>query len=284
MAELNANIPALLTADELAALHALDKVKCLDCTWELPSTNQNLPNGFIPGAQFFDIDIIAQTQSNQKHMLPSSSLFCLTMSDMGITQDDHIVCYDRQGIFSSPRVWWTFKMFGHKNVSILDGGLPAWKNAGYKTKNTPAEPADKSSYSVSPPLSGIATMSEVKSELQTTQIIDARPKGRFYGTQPEPRGRLRSGHIPGSHSVPFGDLRTPDQHFKPLEDIKAIFTNIGLDLDAAIITSCGSGITAAGLAFNLFRLGAKNVRVYDGSWAEWGDDRWSEEQAPIAQA
>jgi len=282
MAELARPVPALISVGDLAkCLHHPD-TKCLDATWVMPGQNpDDLPKGYIPGAQFFDIDEIADTQSSQKHMLPSVSQFERTMSDMGLGAQDHIICYDRHGIFSSPRLWWTLRMFGHENVSVLDGGLPAWIKAGQEVSDKPAKPVSRPAYISAAPLSGVINRQGVKAALGTTQILDARPSSRFHGTSPEPRANLRSGHMPGARSLPFGSLRTPDLHFKSLDEIKSLVEASGIDLTAPIITTCGSGITAAGLAFNLYRLGAKDIRLYDGSWSDWGDENLTQAEAPV---
>ena len=261
----------LVTADWLAENLDRADIKVLDGTWVLPADEPNLASGYIPGAQIFDIDATADLSSPMKHMLPSAEIFANTMSDMGIENTDHVICYDRHGLFSSPRLWWTFMVFGHSRVSILDGGLPGWMKAGYDVKDTPKTVTTKSDFSTASALINVASKGCVMDKLGTpTQIIDARPAGRFHGTSPEPRPELRSGHIPGSYSLPFGDLKTASAYFKPLAELAEIVGTAGIDLSKPMITSCGSGITAAGIAFVLHRLGAKDISLYDGSWTEWG--------------
>ena len=260
------NADPLVAVDWLAA--NLDKVRVIDGTWSMPGDDTSLPEGYIAGSTVFNLDEIADTSSGMAHMLPSAELFAKSVGEMGITLVDAVVIYDRHGVFSAPRVWWTFRMFGHKNVYVLDGGLPSWIAAGHSVKAAPSD-YSTSYYKVTPARAKIAAIDDVLAALDAdTQIIDARPPGRFKGTAPEPRAALSSGHMPGAINVPFGMLRTPDLHFKSLSDIGQYFKAV--DLTAPIITSCGSGITAAGLAFNLARLGASDVRVYDGSWAEYG--------------
>jgi thiosulfate/3-mercaptopyruvate sulfurtransferase len=256
----------LVTIDWLKA--NLDAVKVIDGTWSMPNDASDLPSGYIPNSSIFDLDIIANLDSDLSHMLPSADVFAEAIGAMGITMDDTVVVYDRHGVFSSPRVWWTFKMFGHKAVYVLDGGLPAWIAAGHEVEAALAE-TTKSFYKISPACTKVATIDDVLRAVKTdTQIVDARPAGRFKGHSPEPRENLASGHMPGAINVPFGMLRTPSSHFRPLSEIAQMFQDV--DLTAPIITTCGSGITAAGLAFNLARLGADDVSVYDGSWAEYG--------------
>lgn len=243
-------------------------IRPVDCTWVMPGGADSLPTGFIPGAVSFDIDRVASPHPTLKHMLPSAEIFAKAVSEMGLSPSDHIICYDRQGMFSAPRLWWTFRMFGHDNISILDGGLPAWIKSGgviqdeetvYKT----------TTYTVKDPHSNVISFEEFCAN-SNAQIIDARPSARFNGSSPEPRVGLRSGHVPNSFSLPFSQMLTPDGRFKDLKYIKLLIQTAGIDLDKPIITTCGSGITAAGLAFLMESCGAKNVSLYDGSWAEYG--------------
>lgn len=245
-------------------------VKILDGTWLMPGEKADLPQGFIPGAQVFDVDEIASPHPTLKHMLPNTETFIKAVSSMGIHKDDIVVVYDRHGVRTAPRVWWTFKAFGHDNVYVLDGGLPAWIRAGEHVSDTLAENVIPSEYSTSDAQLGVTSQSEILKNLGSEQIIDARSSGRFYGTAPEPRAGLASGHIPGSYSLPISDLWTDDGYFKSLPEVTDIVSTTGIELSKPIITTCGSGITAAGLALNLYRLGAVNISVYDGSWAEWG--------------
>ena len=262
----------LVTADWLAENLEREDIKVLDGTWVLPSDEPNLLSAYIPGAQIFDIDKVADLTSPMKHMLPPNDVFVQAVSDMGIKPTDHVICYDRHGLFSSPRLWWTFMTFGHDKVSVLNGGLPAWIQAGHKTSLEPETRKGTSSHyktnsAIIPVMHKSCVMNAIDDDIQ---IIDARPAGRFHGTSPEPREGLRSGRIPGSYSLPFGDLKTADGHLKPLAELAERVGAVGIDLTKPIITSCGSGITAAGLAFVFHRLGASDIRLYDGSWAEWG--------------
>ena len=261
----------LVTTDWLADNIGREDVKVLDGTWVLPADEANLASGFISGAQIFDIDKIADLSSPMKHMLPSERDFARAISEMGVKNADYIICYDRHGLFSSPRVWWTFMTFGHEKVSILDGGLPAWIKAGHEVTVSPAHATAPSNYETTDSLIPVTDKScVIKAIDEDIQIVDARPAGRFFGTSPEPRPGLRSGRIPGSFSLPFGSLKTANGYFKPLTELADIVGAAGIDLTKQIVTSCGSGITAAGLAFVFHRLGAKNISLYDGSWAEWG--------------
>lgn len=246
------------------------EIVVLDGTWVMPGSTVILPNGYIPGAQFFDIDEIANEHPTLTHMLPSPQQFQTAMETMGIRNDHHVICYDRRGVASAPRLWWTLRMFGHEKVSVLDGGLPAWIKAGHKVSNKVATPKEKSTYKTGSPLNGVISMPEILEMLgNSPQIVDTRPTGRFVGTTPEPRPGLRSGRIPGSQSLPYKDC-IEDKSFLELQELRGMVDALDLDFSRPIITSCGSGVAACGVAFILARLGTENVRVYDGSWSEWG--------------
>lgn len=266
-----ANVNALVTVDWLAANIGRDDVKVLDATWCMSGEEPPLPGTFIPGAQVFDVDVVADLTSPLKHTLPMASTFEAAMSKMGINNSDHVIIYDRHGFRAAPRTWWTFRMFGHVNTSILDGGLPAWMKAGRETSKEAATSKVQSDYKAKSAIAKVISHSGILAQLKARpQIADARSLGRFNGTEPEPRAGLRSGHIPGATSFPFGSIRDENANLKSLPDLAELVGRTGLDLDKPIITTCGSGITAAGLAFVFYLLGAKDVSVYDGSWTEWG--------------
>jgi thiosulfate/3-mercaptopyruvate sulfurtransferase len=225
--------------------------------------------GHIPGAVFFDIDAISDHATDLPHMLPSAEVFSQKMGELGIRDDMRIVVYDGDSLFSAPRVWWTLKIFGARDVSILNGGLKAWTDEGRALATGESErpearfQANLSKASVKDFSSVMLAMSD-----GSTQILDARAANRFNGTAPEPRVGLRSGHIPGSINIPYTDL-VRDGRLKPVDEIRALFEAKGVDLDRPLITSCGSGVTAAVLTFGLASIGA-NSAIYDGSWSEWG--------------
>ncbi len=251
-------------------------VKPLDASWYLPNQDGDAEAEFhlehIEGAVFFDIDKISDGLSSLPHMLPKPKFFSKKMVELGLSNDDIIIIYDRVGIFSSPRAWWTFRVFGHKNVAILDGGLPNWKNAGLPL--TSGRPTIKNtSYQSNFNSSLIRDVDQIISNLQENyeQVVDARSHGRFHGSEPEPRPNLRSGHIPNSVNLPYGALI--DQNTNLLlstNRLKEIFEELRIDLTRPIITTCGSGISASLLALALYVCGNQNVAVYDGSWTEWG--------------
>jgi len=260
----------VVTTEWLAANLKRADVKIIDGTWIMPGTFPNLVQGYIPNAQHFDIDGIATSHPDLKHMLPSPGQFENAMDQMGILHSDHVICYDRFGVFSSPRLWWTFKMFGHERVSILDGGLPDWIESDQEISPNPARPQKTTGYEAKSPLIGVISMNDILAELKhNPQIIDARSLGRFLGKDPEPRDNLKSGRIPGSRSMPFSK-QIQNGKLKPHSDLVQNIKNTEIDLTKPIITTCGSGVTAAGLAFIFTLLGANDIRVYDGSWSEWG--------------
>lgn len=246
----------------------------VDGSWHMPNAARNAQSeylaGHIPGAVFFDIDGIADTASSLPHMLPDPADFARMVGALGISQSMSIIVYDELGLFSAPRVWWTFRIMGATDVRILAGGGPQWRaerrptEAGLVTRERQLFVPN-----FNPDL--VADFDQVRAHSQdeASQIVDARPAPRFHAEAPEPRPGLRSGHIPNSLNVPVGLLSDAGQ-LRSKTELQQIFADRGLDLARPVITSCGSGITASTLALALQVAGAKHVAVYDGSWAEWG--------------
>lgn len=246
----------------------------VDGSWYLPDMKRDAKAEYdaahIPRAVFFDIDAIADTSSGLPHMLPGAEEFAAIAGGMGIAETDTIVVYDCHGLFSAARVWWTFRMFGARNVFILDGGLPAWFAAGLPVSSAVETPVKKT-FTVSLQSDRVVTKSQMVELVDAgkTAIADARSEGRFIGTVPEPRPGLRGGHMPGASSVPF-NLLVENGSLKSPGEIEEIFRQQKLDLTGEVVTTCGSGVTAAVLSLALDSIGHKDHALYDGSWAEWG--------------
>ncbi len=250
-------------------------IKVIDASWYLASMKRDPVAEYrlkhIPGAWFFDIEEICDKQSDLPHMAPPGDQFFSALKTSGIRKDHQLIVYDGMGLFSSPRVWWLFKFMGHDKVAVLDGGLPKWIDEGRPITDR-AEPGE--SFVGKPSLQNhlIADFEKVFVSVreQNCEIIDARSDGRFKGTEPEPRGGLRCGHIPGSRNIPFRKVLNDDNTLRDSFQLEAIFCTAKIDLDKSLITTCGSGVTAAVLNLALSRIGHNNHCLYDGSWAEWG--------------
>ena len=268
----------LVTTDWLADHLAAPDVIVVDASWHLPTAGRDGKAEYleehIPGALYFDIDDLSDTDDPLPHMLPSPEKFASRMRRMGIGDGKRVVAYDTAGLFSAARAWWMFRVMGHGDVAILDGGLKKWKAEGRALDDGPPPPTQERHFTARLQGMMVRDKSDMArlSERAAGQIVDARGRERFAGTAPEPREGLRSGRIPGSNNLPYTDLLNEDGTVKPADDIREAFISAGLDLTKPIATTCGSGVTAAILALGLTLIGHKNHGLYDGSWTEWGAD------------
>jgi thiosulfate/3-mercaptopyruvate sulfurtransferase len=262
----------VVTTAWLAARLADPSIVIVDGSWFLPTANrrpyEEYLAGHIPGAVYFDMDEIADKSTGLPHRLPSPEVFAREVGALGIGDGMTIVIYDESGLFSAPRIWWEFQAMGAKDVRILEGGGPKWRAEGRPIEaGLTRRPPATFTPTFHPEL--VRNIEDVKAQIAAHgQIADARPAGRFAGRDPEPRAGLRSGHMPGAVSLPAMNL-VANGSLKPMAELRHIFETAGVDYDKPIITSCGSGATAATLLLALKLAGAKDVAVYDGSWAEW---------------
>lgn len=272
----------LINAEELSACLNDTNVVILDCSYFLPNQNRNAEDDFfecrIPGGRYFDIDAIADHSNTLPHMLPDPASFSEAAKQLGIGNNTRVVVYDNNSYMASARVWWTFRVFGHNKVSVLNGGLLNWLQLDQPVESGKQLPdiAPSSEYHATFHPDLVKNMQQMLTSIQdnSTQILDARSEGRFSGKEPEPRPNLRSGHIPGSHNLFFKHLvNEQNGKLKSNMDLEQEFINAGITLDRPVVTTCGTGVTAAILALGLYCIGNKSVAVYDGSWTEWGASR-----------
>lgn len=264
----------IVTTDWLAEHLDDANLVLVDASWYMPAAGRSghaeYLQSHLPGAAFFGIDDISDKTISLPHMLPTPEAFAEAVGKLGIADTDTIVVYDEAGIFSAPRAWWSFRTMGARDVRVLDGGGPKWRAEGRPTASgNVTRPARTFVPHYQPALvqnfSGVLGLTQSKAKT----IVDARPGDRFRGEVPEPRPGLASGHIPGSYSVPAGTV-IADGRMKSAAELGALFTDADIDVTRPIVTSCGSGVTASTVALALAIAGAKDVAVYDGSWAEWG--------------
>ena len=269
-------LPPLVSTDWLAERLGRSDLKILDASWYMPAQNRDAQAEYaaahIPGATFFDIDRIADTESSLPHMLPAPADFGAAVGALGIGNEDEIVIYDGAGIFAAPRVWWTFRVFGHSRVAVLDGGLPKWQREGRPLEAGTPTPTPKN-FRASPRPKLVRDAAAMRENIATQKelVLDARSEGRFKGSEPEPRPGLKGGHIPQSRNLPFQALIDPaNGTMKPADELRALVAGAGVTAKQRVTASCGSGLTAAILAFGLYLTGRDDAAIYDGSWSEWG--------------
>lgn len=268
--------PKTLVSTDWLAAHMKDPdLRILDGTYFLPGIDRNpraeYAETHIPGARFFDIDEISDQRSELPHMAPPVEKFMSRMRAMGVGDGHQVVVYDTHGLFSAARVWWLFKLMGQNDVAVLDGGLPKWVSEGRETEDM--EPIIRDRHmTVRRQAHMVKDVTQVSaaSKLGDYEILDARSPARFRGEEPEPREGLRSGHIPGSKNVHYRELMNEDGTMKDPDGLRAVLDAAGVDTTRPVITTCGSGVTAAIINLALERIGKTDHALYDGSWTEWG--------------
>lgn len=266
----------LVTTNWLAERLGDDNLVILDASWSLPGgpdTRAAFLEHHVPGARFFDIEDVCDKEDPRPHMLPSEKVFAEKVGALGISNDDLVVVYDTSGVFPAARVWWMFRAFGHDQAAVLNGGLQKWVAEDRPLEAGAVEPAPKT-FHTQFNSNMVADRAGILENIKTAAyiVLDARGPGRFSGSEAEPRPGMRSGHIPGARNLYYGSLINPDGSFKSDQQLRELVETGGISQSCDIITSCGSGVTAAVLALVLDRLGYKKVKIYDGSWAEWGMD------------
>jgi thiosulfate/3-mercaptopyruvate sulfurtransferase len=270
------NPEALVSTEWLATHLSAPDVRVVDASWFMPAAGRNAREEYdtshIPGAVFFDIDEISDTTNPLPHMLPPPEKFASRVRRLGLGNGNKVVVYDAGGL-GAARVWWMFRVFGHRDVAVLDGGLTKWKQEQRPLEDLPPMPRDRHFL---PQFNAtlVRSFEQVRANVDNKreQVIDARSAARFAATAPEPRPARLVGHMPGAVNVPFGDLvNEADKTMKSAAELKACFASAGVDFSRPLVVSCGSGMSACNLALGLYLLGYTDVAVYDGSWAEWGD-------------
>jgi thiosulfate/3-mercaptopyruvate sulfurtransferase len=266
---------ALVTTEWLAENLGAPDLKVADATWFLPTMERDAKREYaaehIPGAVFFDIDDVADEASPLPHMLPDAVKFSSRMRRLGLGDGTRVVLYDNNRYSASARAWWMLRLFGHPEAAVLAGGLAKWRAEGRPVTDQPAAPRE-AHFTARQNNLLVRDLEQMRANLlsRREQVVDARSRGRFAGSEPEPRAALRSGHIPGSMSLPHLELIGSDGALLPAPELRRRFAAAGVDLTRPIVSTCGSGVTASTIALALSQLGREDVAVYDGSWSEWG--------------
>ncbi len=270
-------LPLLLSAEELHHwLQQHPQTVVLDASWHMPNSQRNArmeyQQAHIPNARFFDLDAISDHASPLPHMLPPAQTWALSLGALGITTESPVIVYDTVGQFSAARCWWMFRAYGHRSISVLNGGLPAWQKAGFPVTSEPS-PMHATTYHLSQHTPQyLVNMAQVEAALSHPEqcVLDARSPARFHGTEPDPRPGVRAGHMPGARNVHYATLLNEDKHLLPPHTLRKQFMQLGITPETQVVTTCGSGVTAAIIALALEYAGFPRYCLYDGSWAEWG--------------
>ncbi|MGD9510047.1 MAG: 3-mercaptopyruvate sulfurtransferase [Geminicoccaceae bacterium] len=266
---------ALVSTDWLQSHLDAPDVRVVDATWFLPGVERNAraeyAAGHVPGAVFFELDAVCEPKDLHPHMVPSAAKFSSRVRKLGLGDGNRIVVYDGNRFFASARVWWMFRYMGHGDVMVLDGGLGKWRAEGRPLTDLPTRPQERH-FTVRQNSLLLRELDQMRANLTTRreQVVDARSAGRFHAREPEPRPGLRSGHIPGAANLHYAQLVAENGTLKPAGELRALLDAAAVDPSRPVVTSCGSGVSAALINLALFELGARNAALYDGSWAEWG--------------
>jgi thiosulfate/3-mercaptopyruvate sulfurtransferase len=266
----------LVSTEWLAAHSDAADLRVFDASWYLPNEATDARALFraahLPGARFFDIDAIADSESALPHMVPTAARFERLVGALGLSNEHRVVFYDQKGIFSAARGWWLLRVFGHAQVAVLDGGLPKWRREGRASVQGEEAALPATSYRASYRARLVRGLGDVLANIAQPEelLLDARSADRFFARVPEPRPGMRGGHVPGSRNLPYSDLLNPDGTLLAPTALRSRFAAVGAGADSHVITSCGSGLTAAVLSLGLCVAGLKPGALYDGSWAEWG--------------
>ncbi len=272
------NPQALVSTTWVADHMSAPDVRLVDCTYFLPNDGRTGPEEYkkqhLPGAVFFDIDDVKNADDPLPHMIPSAEVFSSKVRKLGLGDGNRIICYDHNGGGSAAaRVWWMFRLFGHDDVAVMDGGLPKWLAEGRPVTDDIPTPQERH-FTARENHMMVRSIEQILSNIDSKRedVIDVRAAGRFAGTAPEPRAGMRSGHMPGAFNLPYGDLMDPEKNFvmRSAEEIKALADKAGIDMKRPLVTSCGSGVTACYAALAFYLIGKEDVAIYDGSWSEWG--------------
>ncbi|MCY0095248.1 3-mercaptopyruvate sulfurtransferase [Hoeflea ulvae] len=267
--------PFVVSFDWLQQRLGQPDLKIVDASWYLPAQNRDgsaeYAESRIPGAVFFNQDSIVDPKSDLPHTIAGSDDFARAAGALGLSETDTIVVYDGPGMFTAPRVWWLLRIFGAGKAYVLDGGFDAWKTQGLPVETGQPAAPEPASFTASLNARAVSGLDEMRTIVETgaAQIADARGPGRFTGVEAEPRKGMRSGHMPGARNVPFNTLSKGGK-LKPLRELRMVLESSGLDLQKPVVTTCGSGVTAAVITLALQSLGHRDNTLYDGSWSEWG--------------